>query len=357
MKRSLVLSTNAFRPLIDVARRAEAVGLHRIWTTESTSRDALTRALALGLQTERIRVATGITYAFTRAPLAMATAAADVHIATGGRFALGVGAGTKGMRTRRYGIHDFDHPAPRLADYVRLMREAWSATGGLTYESPFYRTAIATPPVSEEFGGLPPLEVFGSGVNRLMLRHSAAACDGVALHPLVSHLPYLDRVAVPAIREGGRAEQVAAWRITSVHQDPGQARLIARRNLAFYFTTPSYATVVEEGRWEAVVTGIRESFRANPGLAWADLAEQVPDKMVDDFCLAGSPDQVRDTVRILEDDLAERGVNELVFQIAGIGLSGEEYVDACGEVIDALRPDHPQSLDALTAVDTVGRSS
>lgn len=338
MKRSLVLSTHAFRPLVDVARRAESAGFHRIWTTESTPRDALVRALTLGLHTERIQVATGIAYAFTRAPLAMAAAAADAHVATGGRFALGIGAGTKGMRTRRYGIHDFDHPAARLADYARLVRAAWSASDELHYEGPFYRATMRTPPVSEELAGLPPLQVFGSGVNRRMLREAAAGCDGVALHPLVSYSTYLDRVAVPAIREGGGPAHVAAWRVTSVHEDPAQARALARRNLAFYFTTPSYAPVVEGSRWEKAATLVRESFRADPTLSWAQLADHIPDEMVEDFCLVGTPAEVGVAARTLEQELAERGVDELVFQLAGLGLDADAFVAACRVVIDALSP-------------------
>ncbi|GAA0935915.1 LLM class flavin-dependent oxidoreductase [Pseudonocardia zijingensis] len=342
MKRSLVLATDAFRPLVEVARHAEAAGFHRVWTTESTPRDALVRAVTLGLHTERIQVATGIAYAFTRAPLAMAAAASDAHIATGGRFALGIGAGTKGMRTRRYGIHDFDHPAARLADYARLLRAAWSAGDGLLYEGPFYRAKMRTPPVSAELAELPPLQVFGSGVNRRMVQEAAAGCDGVALHPLVSYLPYLDRVAVPAIRDGGGTSQVAAWRITSVHDDAAQARALARRNLAFYFTTPSYAPVVDGSRWEKPVTIVRESFRADPTLSWTQLAEHVPDEMVEDFCLTGTPADVAGAARVLEGELAERGVDELVIQLAGIGLDADAFVAACRTVVDALSPHaHP----------------
>ncbi|WP_028927672.1 LLM class flavin-dependent oxidoreductase [Pseudonocardia acaciae] len=343
MKRSLVLSTNAFRPLIEVARRAEATGLHRIWTTESTPRDALVRAVTLGLHTERIGVATGIAYAFTRAPLAMAASAADAHIATGGRFALGVGAGTKGMRTRRYGVHDFDHPGPRLADYVAVMRAAWAATDGLRHEGPFYRADVPTPLAGDELRGLPPLRVFGSGVNRRMLADASASCDGVALHPLVSYLPYLDGVALPAMtgarpgaRPGRERPWLAAWRITSVHEDEASARARARRNLAFYFTTPSYAPVVEGGPWEAPVAEVRRRFRARPGTSMDELAECLPEPMVDEFCLVATPGELPVRVRRLEGELAARGVDELVFQVAGTGLGAAEFVRGCGSLLDAL---------------------
>lgn len=337
MKRSLVLSTDAFLPLIEVARHAEAAGLHRLWTTESVPRDAFVRAITLALHTERIKVATGIAYAFTRAPLAMAATVADAHIATAGRFAVGIGAGTKGMRTRRYGVDTFDHPGPRLADYIGLMRAAWTSPGPLSYAGPYFRASSPVPVSGAELAALSPVEVFGSGVNRRMLADCANTCDGVALHPLVSYLPYLDRTALPALRRAdGSRPWLAAWRITSVDPDLATARLRARRNLAFYFTTPSYAPVVEGGPWEATVTTVREAFRADPGLSMARLAELVPDGMVDEFCVAATPDELHGRVRACEAGLAARGVDEVVFQVAGTGLAAEEFVDACHMVIDGL---------------------
>ncbi|MGH9281602.1 MAG: LLM class flavin-dependent oxidoreductase, partial [Acidimicrobiales bacterium] len=124
LRRSLVFATDALEPLVELARAAEEAGFARVWTTEYPGRDAVARALAIALGTQRIGVGTGIAYAFTRAPLAMAGLAADVQRLAGGRFALGLGAGTRGVR-RWYGA-GFDPPAPRLAAYVEQLEAAWS---------------------------------------------------------------------------------------------------------------------------------------------------------------------------------------------------------------------------------------
>jgi alkanesulfonate monooxygenase SsuD/methylene tetrahydromethanopterin reductase-like flavin-dependent oxidoreductase (luciferase family) len=338
MRRALVLSTPAFLPLVALAQAADRAGVDRLWTTESTPRDGLVRALTLGLRTQRIEVATGIAYAFTRSPLAMAAAAADVHIATGGRFAVGLGAGTKGMRTRRYGIHDFDHPGSRLGEYAELMRAAWQAEDGLAHHGRFYTAEVPGRLRSEELDGLPPIQVVGSGVNETMLRLSAKYCEGVALHPLVSLDSYLDRVAVPAIRAGDQAKArrawIAAWRITSVADELEDAVMQARVNLAFYFTTPSYQTVTEGTYWEDTTARVRDSFRADPGQSFGDLARLVPPEMVDDFCLVGTPGTIGARASELASVLAERGVEELVFQVAGVGLDANTYVKHCHQLIE-----------------------
>lgn len=344
MRHALVLATNVFRPLISVAQAAEAAGFDRLWTTESTPRDAIVRAVTLGLHTDRIQVATGIAYAFTRAPLAMAAAVADAHIATGGRFSVGLGAGTKGMRTRRYGIEDFDHPGSRLGDYAGLMRAAWAAEDGLDYEGPFYKTTVPGRFRSEELDGLPPIEIVGSGVNEVMLRLSAKFFDAVALHPLVSFTDYLDNVAVPAMRSAERPDSsdpwVAAWRITSVADTEDEARWRARTNLAFYFTTPSYQRVTEGTVWELTTTRVRDKFRADPTMSFNDLAELIPNEMVDDFCLVGTPKTFSGRVRELEAELAKRDVAELVFQVAGVGLETKQYLEACHTIVDKAGSEH-----------------
>jgi len=90
--RSVVFATDALEPLVGLAKMAEDAGFDRVWTTEYPGRDAVARALAIALGTGRIGVGTGIAYAFTRAPLAMAGLAGDVQRLAGGRFALGLGA-------------------------------------------------------------------------------------------------------------------------------------------------------------------------------------------------------------------------------------------------------------------------
>src|SRR5262249_32706857 len=93
LRRSIVFATDALDPVIELAQNAEKAGFQRVWTTEYPHRDAVLRALAIALRTKSIGVGTGIAYAFTRLPLAMAAMSADVQRLSGGRFTLGVGAG------------------------------------------------------------------------------------------------------------------------------------------------------------------------------------------------------------------------------------------------------------------------
>jgi len=343
VRRSIVFGTDAFTELIPVAQAAERAGFHRLWTTEYTGRDSVIRALLLAHATERIEIGTGIAYAFSRAPLAMAAMAADAFVASGGRFTLGLGAGTRGMRTRWYET-EFDHPAPRLADYVQLMRATGAAgSDGLDYQGEFYHLRIPAfrpgHPVEELTG----LRVYGSGLNRVMLRQASRSCDGVALHPLAGSDRYLREVALPAIRtgrqQGGRTGgSLAVWLITSIHEDEEVARQRAKTTLAFYFSTPSYRSITEGTSWAAATEAIRAGF-LDQGANWGSLSRCVPDDMVDAFTLVGTPAQVQRRLGEYEHRFELAGADEIVFQTVGETLTREQVVRNCGQIVEVLRPD------------------
>ena len=333
MKRSIVFAVPHFTPLIDVARRAEAEGFDRLWTTENPGRDGLVRALTIGLATERIGVASGIAYVFTRTPLSMAATAADIYEATGGRFSLGLGAGTQGMRSRWYGITEFDHAASRLEEYVHFLREVWASPQSFAFDGRFYRGNY-----SELDGERPRVPVWGSGINETMLRIAARSCDGVAVHPLGAHETYLDQVVIPAINAGvktsGRPVEHAQWRVTAIDDDSGVARDRARRALAFYFSTPSYAAPADVSGWGEIARQVREAYR-DKGPQWDSISSLVPDEMVSEFCFAGTPDEVVAQFDLVSKAYSERGVTEIVLQAAASG-TGEETLANLDAIVATL---------------------
>jgi alkanesulfonate monooxygenase SsuD/methylene tetrahydromethanopterin reductase-like flavin-dependent oxidoreductase (luciferase family) len=335
LHRALVFATTALDPLVELSREAERRGFDRVWTTEFLGRDAVARALAVALGTERIGVGTGIAYAFTRVPVAMAALAADVQRLSRGRFTLGLGSGTRGVR-RWYGA-EFDRPALRLAAYAAELRQAWNGMEGL--------------------GGTGPPPVHGGGLNPIMVRAVARSCDGVLLHPLGLVRRHLHERVLPAARRGAEERdapgQIAAWCITAIGADGSLAREHARRQAAFYLATPSYGSVVEGTPWAEVAGRVRAAFDASERKAsWGELAPLVPDGLVDEIALAGTPETVARSAAELEAELGGLGISELVFQTVGAGIEHEEVVRNCGEIIRVLgrtasRPDGRAPSGAL----------
>jgi alkanesulfonate monooxygenase SsuD/methylene tetrahydromethanopterin reductase-like flavin-dependent oxidoreductase (luciferase family) len=319
MRRALVFATEALEPLVGLARDAERAGFDRVWTTEYLQRDAVARALAIALGTDTIGVGTGIAYAFTRLPVAMAALAADVQRLAEGRFALGLGTGTRGVR-RWYGA-EFDPPARQFAAYADELRKTWAGMPGLADT------------------GAPP--IFGAGLNPVMTRTAVRAGDGVLLHPLALVRTHLQERLLPAIRKGCQDREagtfVAVWAITSIAADEEVAREHARRQVAFYLSTPSYGSVVEGTPWASVAGSIRDAFDGSGRRAtWDELAPLVPDSLIDEIALVGTPETVAGKATLLEEELRSHGIDELVFQTVGAGLDEEEVVHNCAEIIAVL---------------------
>jgi alkanesulfonate monooxygenase SsuD/methylene tetrahydromethanopterin reductase-like flavin-dependent oxidoreductase (luciferase family) len=274
VKLSMALATSFLPPLVPIARVADEGGLHRIWATEGFGGDGLIRAAHLLAHTQRIGVGTGIAYAFTRAPLATAMAAADLAELSGGRFTLGLGAGTRGQRVRRFDV-DFDHPALRKA-----------------------------------------VPVYAAALNPVMLRAAARSCDGIALHSLAQSPQYLAAQVLPAIRQRPGGVHVAAWKIAVVSDDLEQARRAARRQLAFYFSTPSYHGVLAGTGWEEVAQQILVRAKETGYRDWYEVGRLVPQDMLEAFSLVGGRDGIAEAAVRSAERLAPAGVDELVLQLA-----------------------------------------
>jgi alkanesulfonate monooxygenase SsuD/methylene tetrahydromethanopterin reductase-like flavin-dependent oxidoreductase (luciferase family) len=335
VNRSIVTAIPHFEAMAPIARAAEAAGYHRVWTTESMDRDAVVRAVSIGCATSTIGVATGIAYAFTRHPLAAAAQVADASAATGGRFLFGIGAGTRGQR-RRYAA-PWEHPAPQFVEYVEAVRALLTGEP-VHYDGTYYQIDM---PAGLGRAAVP-VEIYGSGVNKIMLRECASVCDGVGIHSLAAAPGYLEAITLPAITAGSernaRKPTIACWYIACVDEDEEVARQGAKLQLAFYLSTPSYRTVAEFGGWGDVAARIRELAKETGYQDWHRVAREVPDHVVDDLTLAGTAAQVRSRLPGLEARLAAAGVEELVFQLVGTDSTAEEVEAAGLQLVSACAP-------------------
>src|SRR5918998_4746756 len=102
-------------------RRAEAAGYTDLWSGETQGPDGFT-PLALATQwTERARLGTGVVGVFTRGPALLAQQAAALADASGGRFALGIGASSDRI-VEGWNKLPFERPLSRISETVDFLR-------------------------------------------------------------------------------------------------------------------------------------------------------------------------------------------------------------------------------------------
>jgi alkanesulfonate monooxygenase SsuD/methylene tetrahydromethanopterin reductase-like flavin-dependent oxidoreductase (luciferase family) len=329
MRWSVVVPGTVSDRLAEAATQAEQAGLYRLWTTESPGRDAVLRSLHLLQASKSLRSGTGIAFAFTRPPLAAAGSAADAYALSGGRFSLGLGAGTRGQR--RWFEQDFDHPAARLADYVRAIKAVLRSDGMVRYAGRFYdlsvpRVQLAGPPES-----LSGLKIYGGGLHEQMLRAIARSCDGVVLHPLAGGARYLDEVVLPtmtgATPDDGEPASLIIWCPLSIAEDEAAARSRAAEQLAFYFSTPSYLDVAARSGFGAVAAELVERFNRTAGRpTFAELSSLIPDEMLRFFVVHGTPAQVASQLAERAAGWRQRGVQEVALQISAQSVTSGDLL-------------------------------
>jgi alkanesulfonate monooxygenase SsuD/methylene tetrahydromethanopterin reductase-like flavin-dependent oxidoreductase (luciferase family) len=94
---------NDLRRAQAAARAAEAAGFDGVVALENAHGPYLPLAAA-ALATERIQLGTAVAMAFPRSPTITAHQAWDLHLASGGRFHLGLGSQVKAHNERRQRI-------------------------------------------------------------------------------------------------------------------------------------------------------------------------------------------------------------------------------------------------------------
>ena len=198
---------------------------------------------------------------------------------TRGRFRLGLGSQIRTHVTRRYGSV-FDKPAPQLKDYILAVRACLAAFQGdepLNYEGRYYQLTFLnqdwTPPM-HEFGRDIKIDI--SAVGPFMCRVAGEVADGVHVHPMHS-MDYVHRHLLPKVGEGlhkaGRSMDDVDL-IFPVLAAPGNLSkyvALARRQIAFYGSTPNYGFQFEDLGFDGLSQALRERLKAGDidGARWS----------------------------------------------------------------------------------------
>jgi alkanesulfonate monooxygenase SsuD/methylene tetrahydromethanopterin reductase-like flavin-dependent oxidoreductase (luciferase family) len=107
--------------VLHVATRAEELGYTAVFVAEGWGHDVAVLLAEVALRTTRIGIGTGVLNVWGRTAGAIAMTAASLDELSGGRFVLGLGAGSPALAE---GLHDvpFRRPVARLGDVTRQVR-------------------------------------------------------------------------------------------------------------------------------------------------------------------------------------------------------------------------------------------
>jgi probable F420-dependent oxidoreductase len=329
MKVDLMTMGLSLRAAQELAVDAATGGFSGLVVTEA-GRSAYLTCAAVALAAD-LDLSTGIAVAFPRSPMVTAQLAWELADVSGGRFRLGLGTQVRAHIERRYGAA-FEHPGPRLRDYVLAVRACFAAFAGrapLDYDGAFWKMNLlpaqwSPGPIAVED---PAIDI--AAVNPYMLRVAGEVADGVPVHPL-NHREYLREVVLPNLAQGaGRAgRDPSALRLTvpcftAVGDTEAERvgwRELARTQIAFYGSTPNYAFIFDMLGFEGTTERLRAHQKAGD---FAAMPGVISDDLLEHFVVTGTFEELPDRLLERYDGLADRVV--LYFASMAWGRDREQF--------------------------------
>jgi F420-dependent oxidoreductase-like protein len=122
-----------FKADVQRVQDLERAGLDLVWVPEAYSFDAISQVGYLAAKTSTINIGTGIINSYSRTATAVAQTAAGCDFVSDGRFVLGLGASGPQVIEGFHGV-PYEHPMPRILDYINVCRLVWKREAPLEYE-------------------------------------------------------------------------------------------------------------------------------------------------------------------------------------------------------------------------------
>lgn len=267
--------------VLSCARHASQHGPDTVWIPETWGMEAFAMLGAVS-QLVPSRVGSSIINVYSRSPAAVAMGAATVDTLSGGRLILGLGSSSPAIVGGLHG-YSFEDPLGRMREYVRIIRMITAGEkiehSGPHFELKGFRLLIRPPRRI--------IPVYLAAVNSRMTRLAWEIGDGVIFY--LRRPGELKRTVGSA--QSGKKIDVACQIITAVSEDSERAVTRAKKTLAFYVAVGDiYRKHLASNGYKRETGAILESYRKS-GLG--SLHESVPDSMVRDLALCGTPDEAR----------------------------------------------------------------
>ncbi|MFV2000283.1 MAG: LLM class F420-dependent oxidoreductase [Acidimicrobiia bacterium] len=304
---------------------AETLGYDSVWTAEAYGSDALTPLAWIAARTERIKLGSGVFQIPARTPAMTAMTATTMDQMSNGRFILGLGVSGPQVVEGWHG-KAFGKPLVVTREYIAILRKIFARDEPVEFDGSYYTLPYA----GDDASGLgKPLKIMTAPMDRNLpiylaaigpknVRLSAEIADGWL--PVFFSPERSSEVYQPMLEQGFKASgeedkstsfEIAPTVSTLVTNDLEAGRLQMKPALALYIGGMGargknfYNDLACRYGFEADAQRIQDLYLAGNKM---EATMAVPDELVDEVCLVGSSDQIRDRL----DAWKDAGVSTLI---------------------------------------------
>jgi probable F420-dependent oxidoreductase len=303
---TLPLPTLPLRDHEAILRRAEAAGYTDLWTGETQGPDGFTPLAVASAWTETARLGTGVVGVFTRGPALLAQQAAALADASGGRFALGIGASSDRI-VAGWNDTPFNRPLSKVSATVDFLNVAFAGERTST------GFKLEQPPAE-------PIPIILAALRGKMLRLAVEKSQGA----FSNFLPLSGLPKVTEQLEGAPDGFELACRFFCLPGSREEVEPMARFMFASYATVPVYEAFF---RWLGHSDAIDEMVELWAAKDRNGACAAAPWDLIEQTFIFGEPAEMRERL----DAYVEGGITLPV-------LTPVTTPDRQGELIEALAP-------------------
>ena len=223
------------------------------------------------------KIGSSIINIYSRSPSLIAMGASTVDTISNGRLILGLGTSSVPIVENFHG-NSFDAPVQRMKEYVEIIRLALQGEK-INYSGKIFTLkdfSLLTKPIRKE------IPIYLAAINQKMVEMTWDIADGVIFYLR----PKNEMKETISKMQKKKKIDTTLQIITCIHEDEEKARNRAKKTLSFYIAVGKiYREFLQSTGYSDEVKIINEEYKKN-GLD--GLQEFVPEKMLDDLCIAGT---------------------------------------------------------------------
>ncbi len=275
-------------------RHLEEIGYDGAFSFEA-KHDPFLPLVSAAETTRELLLGTAVAIAFARNPMNLANLAYGIQSISEGRFILGLGSQIRPHIQNRFSM-PWSNPAKRMREIVLAIKAIfarWEGVAELDFRGEFYRHTLMIPafdPGPNPFGP-PPIYVGGFGP--LMTEVAGEVADGFFGHPFntresleINVLPAIERGLAKSRRTRSDIDLIFATLVVTAdtEEEFERSKLAARKQLAFYGSTPAYRPTLDCHGWGDLHLELNRLSKEN---RWDEMSDLIDDEVLEAIAVVG----------------------------------------------------------------------
>ena len=296
--------------VLECSKKLNEIKPEVMWIPETWGMENFSMLALSSKENTFSKIGSSIINIYSRSPSLIAMGASTVDAISNGRLILGLGTSSVPIVENFHG-NSFESPVQRMKEYVEIIRMALHGEK-INYSGKIFSLkdfSLLTKPLRKE------IPIYLAAINQKMVEMTWDIADGVIfyLRPKNEMKKTIENM------QKKKKIDTTLQIITCIHDDQEKARNRAKKTLSFYIAVGKiYREFLQSNGYSEEVQIIYNEYRKK-GLNGLEVV--VSDEIIDDLCIAGTPD---DAIKKLN-EFRDVGIDLPIIQFNPIGNVKESF--------------------------------